>query len=568
MTQDILTPIAEPVLAIQPRSAIGPAASAPLAPYTHVRRFNYSGSVENFTVPPGVTTINARCWGGGGTGDSAGGGGGFATGNVAVVPGETLRIVVDLGGGPGGGGGMSGLFSQRLGQTLLIAGGGGACSLVGASDAAAARGGAGGGAGGSDAVGYSRGGSPGTPARGASGSTGGAAASRYDMNGGRGGNTGQNGGADPNGTAGGQVPIPGMGGGGGAGYGSHVSGGAGYAGGGGGMALGNAESAYFSGGGGGSSFVSGSGVSEGRTAPGSGTRAGGQDDPLYQSPVGDAGNRGQVVLQWSEFTVTPGGPPDVQLVQGGAAGYPGVRVDADVAFDPVSVTVALPADRGLLFGTQTLADYQLTVQDAGGQTAQYVGVLSQDGMSLVFSDVDLQVPGTSVMWVAVSAHHDADLGATNLDFTVGGKTSPSTTIVVSPNFTVSPGGAPVTAERGGPPVYPGVEVRNNGTHEIPLQTVTVTLPAGTGLRFGTANSPDHQLTVWNANGDITVYVGTISGDGQSLTFSDVDLGTPDDGSQSVMWVCVSAGDDTPVGDTSVEFSVGVRTSPSTTIHVI
>lgn len=107
----------EPDSSVEPRVAIAQTAGAPIAPYTHSRRFNYSGSVQNFTVPPGVTTVNARCWGGGGYGIDTGGGGGFATGDITVVPGETLRIVVDLGGGVAGGGGMSGLFSQRLGQT-------------------------------------------------------------------------------------------------------------------------------------------------------------------------------------------------------------------------------------------------------------------------------------------------------------------------------------------------------------------------------------------------------------------------------------------------------------------
>ncbi|MEU6230853.1 hypothetical protein [Streptomyces sp. NPDC047042] len=37
----------------------------------------------------------------------------------------------------------------------------------------------------------------------------------------------------------------------------------------------------------------------------------------------------------------------------------------------------------------------------------------------------------------------------------------------------------------------------------------------------------------------------ISGDGQLLTFSDVDPAIPADGSHSVMWVRVSASDDTP-----------------------
>ncbi|MEU3662513.1 hypothetical protein AB0E77_22620 [Streptomyces sp. NPDC032940] len=562
MTQDTVTEI---VSVIEPRAAIEPADSAPVGPYTHSQRFDYTGSVDNFIVPPGVTTIDARCWGGGGGRTNTGGGGGFATGRIAVVPGETLRIVVDLGGGPEGGGGMSGVYSQRLGKTMLIAGGGG-----GGTSNPDARGGAGGGTSGSDASAYSTGGWTGTPARKASGSTGGAggATSSNGNYGGRGGNTGENGGAHVKGSPGGRIPIPGMGGGGGAGYGGASGGGAGYAGGGGGLFVGTGTAYLASGGAGGSSFAGGPGVTEGRTVPGNGTRAGGKDDPLYQSPVGDAGNRGQVVLQWSEFTVTPGGPPDVQVRQGGAAGYPGVRVAADTAFDPVSVTVTLPEGRGLLFGTSTLADYQLTLQSAAGETTRCPGSLSEDGTSLTFSGVDLQLPGTTVMWVGVGADHDAPLGASSLTFTVGGRYSRSTTVVVTPAFTVSPGEGRVRAERAGAPVYPGVQVRNNGSQAIPLQTVTATLPADAAMRFGTETNPDHQLTVWTGAGSPVVYRGGISDDGRALTFTDVDLAIPTSGSRSVMWVCVSASDATPTGQTSVAFTIGDHTSPSTPIDVV
>ncbi|MFI0269669.1 hypothetical protein [Streptomyces luteogriseus] len=356
-------------------------------------------------------------------------------------------------------------------------------------------------------------------------------------------------------------------GGGGTSYGGSTGGGAGYAGGGGGMGLGWHD-AYFSGGGGGSSFVEGPGVTEGHTKAGDGTQAGGKDDPLYQAPVGDAGNRGQVVLQWAEFTVTPGGPPDVELKQGGQAGYPGVRIAADTAFAPVSVTVALPEGRGLLFGTHTLADYQLTVQNTEGAITRYRGTLSEDGTSLQFKDVDLDLPGTTVTWVGVSADHSAPLGATSLTFTVGGKASASTTVVVTPAFTVTPGGGQARAERGGAPVFPGVEVHNKGSEAIPLQTVTATLPADAAMRFGTQATPDHQLTVWDGINSPTVYKRSISDDGQSLTFPDVDLTIPATGSRSVMWVCASASDDTPVGTTSVKFTVGDRTSESTAIDVV
>ncbi len=180
----------------------------------------------------------------------------------------------------------------------------------------------------------------------------------------------------------------------------------------------------------------------------------------------------------------------------------------------------------------------------------------------------MKLPGTTVMWVAVSAGHATPLGTTSLTFTIGGKTSPSTTIVVTSAFSVSPGGATVTAERGGRPVYPGVEVRNSGSQAIPRQTVTALLPARAGMRFGVPGNPDHQLTVWGAHGKTTVYMGSISDDGQCLTFSDVDLAIPTAESQAVMWVCVSAADGAPSDSTSVEFSIDGRTSPSTTIKII
>ncbi|WP_316528261.1 hypothetical protein [Kitasatospora brasiliensis] len=126
----------------------------------------------------------------------------------------------------------------------------------------------------------------------------------------------------------------------------------------------------------------------------------------------------------------------------------------------------------------------------------------------------------------------------------------------------------VTLARGGALRYPGVEVLNNGTHALPPQTVTVTLPAGSGLLFGTPAAPDHQLTVRDATGNDTQYHGTVSVDGQSLTFTNVDLRVPSGQSQSVMWVCVSADSTAPLGPTSVEFSIGTRTSPSTTLDIV
>ncbi|GAA3169948.1 MULTISPECIES: hypothetical protein [Streptomyces] len=530
--------------------------------HTNLQRFNHSGVVQDFTVPPGVTTINARCWGGGGKG-SRGGGGGFVTGDIAVQPGETLQVVVDLGGGSKGGGGMSGLFSQRLGRPLLIAGGGGGGYSVNIRDA---HGGPGGSATGADGQAGTAAAS-GILARGASDASGGANASVDSRRGGRGGNTGQDGFSNASGTGGGQVPIPGMGGGGGAGDGGLTGGGAGYAGGGGGVDAGF-PTRWASGGGGGSSFVDGS-VAGGRSVPGTGPQAGGRNDALYESPVGDADQRGQVVLQWTGFTVAPGGPPDVDLVQGGPVKYPGVQVDGNAAVNPVPVTVELPAGHGLLFGTQTLPDLQLTVHHLSRGTVQYVGALSADGSSLAFSDVDLMLPGPTVMWVGVSATASAVPGDTALRFTVGGQTSDSTpvhvgTAVVVPPLSVEPGGPPdVLLTRGGITRYPAVKVTNNGTGAVPPLTVTVTLPPGAGLQWGQPGLPDIQLTVLNDPGP--PYTGTLSPDGQSLTFTNV--APPSPGSDYVLYVGVSAVASAPLGISSLTFNVGGHQSASTPVEV-
>lgn len=86
--------------------------------------FSYLGSVESFTVPTGVTSLNINMWGAGGAAggngagaDSRGGPGGFLKFTTAVTPGEILSAQVGEGGNktaftgqhrrPGTGGGMT-----------------------------------------------------------------------------------------------------------------------------------------------------------------------------------------------------------------------------------------------------------------------------------------------------------------------------------------------------------------------------------------------------------------------------------------------------------------------------
>jgi hypothetical protein len=163
--------------------------------------FMYTGSDQSFVVPPAVTALQIKSWGGGGGGGSTGylgasyntgGPGGYAGGVITVTPGETLTVRVAQGGNyvcngdcsgsttgtvyPGGGaasegnggGGYSGVF--RNATPLVIAGGGGGGG-AGANNNQK-RGGAGGGTTAQDGDSGASGGKGGTSSSGGQGGTG------------------------------------------------------------------------------------------------------------------------------------------------------------------------------------------------------------------------------------------------------------------------------------------------------------------------------------------------------------------------------------------------------------
>ncbi|MEU6394757.1 hypothetical protein [Streptomyces sp. NPDC046939] len=61
--------------------------------------------------------------------------------------------------------------------------------------------------------------------------------------------------------------------------------------------------------------------------------------------------------------------------------------------------------------------------------------------------------------------------------------------------------------------------------------------------------------------------GDLSQDGQSLTFTGVDLRLPRKGATSVAWVAVEAGKDAPTGETALTFRIGDQNGASSPIHV-
>lgn len=111
--------------------------------------FTHTNTIQTWTVPPGVFTINIKMWGAGGGAKadtnsiifgvisnvfrSSGGGGGYVSGTLAVTPGEALNIIVGSGGGNGyiGGGGSTSLKPTFLiGLAFINAGRGGGRSAI------------------------------------------------------------------------------------------------------------------------------------------------------------------------------------------------------------------------------------------------------------------------------------------------------------------------------------------------------------------------------------------------------------------------------------------------------
>jgi len=216
---------------------------------TVTHTFDYTGSLQTYTIPTGVTSVTIDAWGGQGAGTSwAGGAGGYSKGDLAVTPGEILNLCVGgqggvysvgdqgtwTGGGWNGGGlgyrngrGGGGASDVRTGGTALanrviVAAGGG-----GASGSSQCYGGSGGGTSGASGLRFNAA-DPGFCGQGGTQGSGGSACINYGSAAagglGQGGNGGTSGNFDGSGGGGGYY---GGGGGdqGGAGGGSSYTGG-------------------------------------------------------------------------------------------------------------------------------------------------------------------------------------------------------------------------------------------------------------------------------------------------------------------------------------------------------
>lgn len=221
------------------------------APGTTTVTFNYTGSLQTWTVPPCATSARIRALGaqGGNTPSGQGGLGARMEGTFALTPGQVLQIIVGQQGNTdpnsSGGGGGSGVVLN--GTPLIVAGGGGgingSSTISNMQGTTSANGQAGGGNSGSGGTGGGDGG--GTVYNGNNFSYGG-----RGFNAGANGSTGQNGQSSSTTTTQGSFGLGGGGGSVGAGHCNCGGGGGGYSGGG--------SGAINSSGGGGGSFNSGS----------------------------------------------------------------------------------------------------------------------------------------------------------------------------------------------------------------------------------------------------------------------------------------------------------------------
>jgi hypothetical protein len=403
------------------------------------------GSFADFTVPTGMTSLNAYVWGAGGRGavgncqpsTIGGGGGGFTSGTIAVSPTQVLEIVVGETGTPGGGsqtgqalggggpnspadnlglggGGLSGIFTNNEGfpalqdtapkapQVFLVAGGGGGYGHGGALN----YGGAGGGL-----IGHAGGG---TTAQNSARGPGGGGGSQtqgglYDATLTipststflRGGSSSRG----PQGHGGG-------------------SGGGGYYGGAGGSRPGPGNPAG-GGGGGGSSYYGHPQVSSGTTEDGSAATGGGTTSPLYVPGT----NNGGPSAPSPDPSVGIGQDGYVLLVGCGTVSTPASVTSSTIISDPFTANVVPTASRIVVFeenvGTPTLnTDIIASVSRNNGSNFTTVTltdsgyVTGSSGQRILTGQADIsgQPSGQSMKWKLQLANQTVKIHGVSLQW--------------------------------------------------------------------------------------------------------------------------------------------------------
>jgi len=404
------------------------------------------GTLGDFVVPAGVTSVNIQAWGAGGGGGGHppagnagdGGGGGYVEGTLAVTASQTLGIFVaeggelGYGGSGGGGGGLWGNSpTQRSGydrgggndgQSGGYGGGGGGASIVTTQTSLGSQGAifstptsaviaAGGGGGGNYPGGVRDGGAGG----GAGGDAGGSTSEQTSANGASGGGGDQEqGGSDGSGDG-----REGQSGGLLYGGDSHFCGGIGGGGGGfygGGGASYGSQSGHLAGGGG-SSYSGHPQVTSGATEEGDGNENGGVSKPNYQSNTGEGvqnnsgadGEDGYILLTGTGCTSSTASTTIVSnaFASGSVPTSSRIVVFEENVGTPTlntDIIASVSRDGGSNFTTATLSDSGYVTGSSGQRiltgTATISGQPSGQSMrwKLALANNQVKIHGVALQW--------------------------------------------------------------------------------------------------------------------------------------------------------------------------
>ena len=452
---------------------------------SNTQTFNYTGVMQNFTIPAGITSVHILVKGAqGGKHTSStfpSGLGAAMSGNFACIPGTVLKVLVGenpsitTGGGNGGGGGS--FVTDMSNNPWIIAGGGGGSCLTtptvskdgnttttgGTGACAGGTGGTGGNGGNVGAVGFQSGAGGGLLTNGATGWSAGSGGNSYIS-----------------GAAGGFVAAW-----------SFARGGYG---------CGGQGSAFVVGGGGGGYSGGGGG---GNNTPGGGNGGGGASYNIGTCPSNTPGiniGHGQVVFSWGTSTVVP------VLTSGLVSG----------SNFPVGTTVVTYTAQDAAFNT-TSCSFSVTVKDVATPTITCPANVSQcsaivNGIAPVSVLDNCPTPAVTYSFSGATAGSGAN-NASGSSFNVGNTTITYIATDLSGNvgsctFTVTAGVSPtISATATNSTICLGGSTTLNG---VGASTYTWSGGITNGVPFSPTITTTYTLTGTSASGCTNTALATIT----------------------------------------------------------